>query len=50
MKLMPMVRGIKRKWYIAVKANCRRERSITSSESILASLVSFWGSAGFAYY
>src|SRR3990167_1921964 len=37
---MPSVSGTKRKWYMAVAANCRRERSTSCSE-ITASLL--WG-------
>ncbi len=35
---MPRVRGTKRKWYIAVTANCRRDRSTSSSLGIQNSM------------
>src|SRR5690606_1810306 len=35
-KASPRVRGTNRKWYIAVMANCRRDRSTTVSEIISA--------------
>ena len=34
----PMVSGTNRKWYIAVSANCRRERSTTVSSLIGAAI------------
>jgi hypothetical protein len=31
MNVIPKVKGTNRKWYIAVKANCSLDRSITSN-------------------